>query len=66
MSEFVSENSAFLLSAMAMGTGCFAVLLRYLRVSRCQEISCWGVHCVRDVIPPEQAMESTIQIDRAV
>ena len=54
MSEFISNNSAFILALVGlMGAGGTA-LLRFTLKSRCSEIRCCGCFIKREVLPPEQ------------
>ena len=54
MSEFISNNSAFLLAVLGLiGAGGSAVL-RFTLKSRCSEIRCCGCFIKREVIPAEQ------------
>ena len=61
MSEWVSQNSALILSVFGMLFGSFGLLLRYMRVSRCQRVDCCGCHFERDVIPADQAMGDNLE-----
>ena len=62
---FVQENSAFLLSSMTLCVGCIAMILKYMRVSRCQTVDCLCIKCIRDVVPSDVAMDVEIAPARA-
>ncbi len=48
--DFVEKNGTWLLTVIAGFTGCFGMVLTYFLKSRCKQISCWGVNCIREVI----------------
>ena len=55
--DFVEKNGTWLLSVIGVGTGVLASLLTFFLKSRCTQISCWGVSCVRDVPPQLESAE---------
>ena len=50
MPGFMEKNSAWLLTVIAGCTGCVGMVLTYFLKSRCKQIGCCGVHCIRDVV----------------
>ena len=61
MSEFVRENSNFLLSTFAMGGLCFSGLLLFILKSRCRTFKCGCIQCDREVISEENLNEIHLQ-----
>ena len=51
-SDWLSRNSTFFLSALGIVSGLCGGILSCLLKSRCTTISCFGVRCERDVLPP--------------
>ena len=59
MSDFIKNNSAFLLAFFGLVGACGAGFLRFILKSRCEEIKCCGMYIKRDVIPAQQIEFST-------
>jgi len=57
MSDFVSANSTFLLSAMAMALSAVGLFFTFLLRSRCERLRCCGMECDRQVLS-EDAMRT--------
>ena len=53
-SDFIQKNEAFLLTIVASASAALALLLNTCIKSRCTEIKCFGLSCIRNPIPPEQ------------
>ena len=48
--DFLERNGALLLTVIAGFSGCVGMVLTYFLKSRCKQISCWGVECIREPI----------------
>lgn len=48
--DFIERNGAWLLTVLGMLGGCVGTALTYMLRSRCSNIKCWGLECVRDVV----------------
>ena len=51
--EFPINDSTFLLSSFGILATCISGFLAFVLKSRSREISCLGIRCVRDVLPPD-------------
>ena len=59
-SNFIQNNEAFLLTAIASVSAAFGLLLSTCIKSRCTEIKCCGLTCIRNPLPAEAIeMETT-------
>lgn len=54
MSEFISNNSAFVLAVIGLFGAGGSALLRFILKSRCSEIKCCWCFIKRDVLPASQ------------
>ncbi len=54
MSEFVSENQAFLLTAAGVIVSALGACGMCILKSRCTRIRCCGLEIIRDVIPARE------------
>lgn len=48
--DFLERNGAWMLTVIAGFSGCVGMVLTYFLKSRCKEITCCGLHCVRDLV----------------
>lgn len=48
--DFIEKNGTWLLTVVAGFTACVGTVLTYFLKSRCKQISCFGVNCIRDVV----------------
>lgn len=48
--DFLERNGTWLLTVIASVGGCFGMMLTYFLKSRCKQVNCCGVSCVRDVL----------------
>ena len=53
-SDFIQNNEAFLLTAIASVSAAFGLLLSTCIKSRCTEIRCFGLTCLRNPLPVEE------------
>lgn len=60
--DFLYRNSTFFLSVLGVLSTCFAAMLSYALKSRCTTISCCGLRCERDVLPPDVVVNT--EMDR--
>ena len=52
--DFLSQNGAWLLSVIGLGTTCIGVVLTYFLKSRCKHLECCGIVMDRDVVVLDQ------------
>jgi hypothetical protein len=57
--DFIERNGTWVLSIMAVMTGCLGGVLTYLMKSRCSSIRCLGMECQRKVVE----IEGGVRID---
>ncbi len=59
MKEILSHEvcSPTILVLIGLVAGLYLKTIKHLFISRCTRIDCWGVHCERDVINNDDAVE---------
>lgn len=65
-SNFVEENSNFLLSTFGMVGLCLSGLFLFILKSRCKTFKCGCIECQRDVIPVEDLNDITLTNTRNI
>ena len=48
--DFIEKNGTWLLTVIAGISGCIGMVLTYFLKSRCKQIACCGIGCVRDPV----------------
>ena len=56
MSEFLQNNSSFLMYCLTMIGACGSATLVYMLKSRCTSVRCGCVACEREPLPPENVV----------
>ena len=51
--DFLERNGTWLLTVLASFGGCVGMMFTYFLKSRCRQVNCWGVSCVREVVALE-------------
>lgn len=59
-SNFIQTNEAFLLTVVGAASAALTLLLNTCIKSRCSEIKCFGLTCIRQPIPVDQLNEVQI------
>ena len=58
-----SEQFLLLMTAIASGTAIVGVVFQFILKSRCTHLQCCCISCDRDVLPPDQSILNTRELE---